>query len=892
MRSSRYRRIGARYFTAVSLAVLCATARAADLDTTVKVDVAQQPLRSALLEFSKQASIQLVIDSSTLPARDVAALTGTVAIRKALDALLRDTDLEYRWTGEHTVTIVPRAPSRQTGALDVARGAERRYHLASSEGDAQTDTAAAAAQEAKPTADSDNAADVQEIIVSAQKRAERLQDVPISVAAFDRETISRLGMTEIGDISRLTPGLDVTTGFGGQSIVSIRGVVWSVGAATTGIYIDDTPIQVRFVGQGATAGNTYPDLFDLDRIEVLRGPQGTLFGSGSEGGTIRFITPQPSLTQWSGHAKAEFSFLDNGKPASQFGAAIGGPLGERVGFRLSAHVQEDAGWVDRIPDRPFGQVEKNSNDGNTQAVNAALSWAVTDRLTVTPSVFYQRQHDADTDLYWPDLSRPSKQRFVNGHIAAQPLTDTFVLPSLKATLDLSGISIYSNTSYLHRTRTVTQDYSYYLTELLTGAADGPVTPAPTRMENPQEQFTQELRIQSTDEDSRLRWVVGGFYQRVTQHANQFLQSPDLDSLTNALFGASVADVFGIGLLPGGYSYIGLDKTVDEQLSAFGQADLRLTAQWTLTAGLRRAHVSFDHANSQDGPFNGGTTGSSIGSSENQTTPKFGVTYKPSEDLMFYASAAKGFRAGGGNTPIPTALCAADLSALGLTEAPEVYGSDYVWSYELGTKGNTPGRRLKWDVSGFYIDWKEIQSQITLSECGFAFISNLGSAVSKGINLQLEGSVTPDWVVSTAVGYTDARNADTILGPNQIAIVTDGDRLAAAPWHFSLATDYKFMRLANGASLYAHFDGEYVNAYRSGNSQNALYDAVSHTFRQNFFSMARVGFLYDRWDVSAFAKNLTGSHSVLVDQHWVASSARILEGTYAPRTIGLTATYRF
>lgn len=140
-------------------------------------------------------------------------------------------------------------------------------------------------------------AQLEEILVTAQKRSERLQDVPVSVSAFDQGAITKLGLTDIEGLTRMTPGLDLTVGPGGQSIVSIRGVVSTFGTATTGIYIDDTPIQVRFIGQGETAGNAYPDLFDLDRIEVLRGPQGTLFGSGSEGGTVRFITPQPSLTE-------------------------------------------------------------------------------------------------------------------------------------------------------------------------------------------------------------------------------------------------------------------------------------------------------------------------------------------------------------------------------------------------------------------------------------------------------------------------------------------------------------------------------------------------------------------------------------------------------------------
>ena len=153
--------------------------------------------------------------------------------------------------------------------------------------------------------------ELEEVIVTATRHAESIQNVPVSVTAYDQTAITQSAISSIEDITRLTPGLDAQTGNAGQSIISIRGIYSTVGTATTGIYIDDTPIQVRFLGAGAAAGSAYPALFDLDRIEVLRGPQGTLFGSGSEGGTIRFI-PEPSLTQWSGHARSQFSFGANG----------------------------------------------------------------------------------------------------------------------------------------------------------------------------------------------------------------------------------------------------------------------------------------------------------------------------------------------------------------------------------------------------------------------------------------------------------------------------------------------------------------------------------------------------------------------------------------------------
>ena len=196
---------------------------------------------------------------------------------------------------------------------------------------------------------------------------------------------------------------------------------------------------------------------------------------------------------------------------------------------------------------------------------------------------------------------------------------------------------------------------------------------------------------------------------------------------------------------------------------FGQVDFKLTPHWSLTAGLRFSHTSFDHYNSQSGPFNGGDSSASNGSSENDVTPKGGITYKPGEDLMFYATAAKGFRPGGGNTPVPTSLCADDLKAIGLTDAPPTYGSDHVWSYEVGSKGDALARRLQWETSVFYIKWSEVQGSLLLPSCGFKFIANLGDAVSKGFDLQLSAAVTAALVLGLGLGYTDAAYTTTVTG---------------------------------------------------------------------------------------------------------------------------------
>ncbi len=230
---------------------------------------------------------------------------------------------------------------------------------------------------------------VEEIVVTAQRRAEKLSKVPISITALGKAQMDKQGVRDVKDIARLVPGLSLQTSNElGDSNISIRGIVSDTGAQTTGIYIDDTPIQAR---QEVVFSDAFPKVFDLDRVEVSRGPQGTLFGAGSEGGTIRFITPPPSLDDYTGYFRSELGFTDGGSPSYELGGAVGGPIVPgKLGFRVSLWDREDGGYIDRV-DPVTDQVgQHNANDGNSLVSRAAFLLQATDELTVTPAIFFQR----------------------------------------------------------------------------------------------------------------------------------------------------------------------------------------------------------------------------------------------------------------------------------------------------------------------------------------------------------------------------------------------------------------------------------------------------------------------------------------------------------------------
>lgn len=749
-----------------------------------------------------------------------------------------------------------------------------------------------------PAANSSTTSELAEVVVTATRRSEALLDVPLSVTAFSEAALEKQGIHDIGDLSRITPGLVFTPDVQGRTNIAIRGISSTVGAATTGIYIDDTPIQIRAVGAGVVAVNAYPAIFDLDHVEVLRGPQGTLFGAGSEGGTIRFISPEASLTTRSAYARSEVAVTKGGDASYEIGGALGGPIvAESLGFRVSAYTRRDGGWIERQNYPGDVLTGKNTNSVETQMLRAALTYAPTSNLTLTPSILYQNRHSDDSPGYFPGISDPAHGSLINGYSIAQPITDHFVLPSLRVQWNLGAVSFFSNTSYFDRASPSAQDYSFLVTELLTqGPAYIPGLPnvvATTSFLNAQKIFTQEVRLQTNDASRRLQWVVGAFYQDAKQTEEEFVAAPAMADFVGALTGgAGIVDVFGSDLLPGYVVYQGIDHSHDRQLAMFGQVDFKATDALTLTAGLRVSRSKFEFTNAQDGPFNGGPTGGDGRQSETPVTPKVGVNYKLGPDAMVYASAAKGYRGGGANSPVSATQCDLDLSALGLSAAPLSYNSDSVWNYEVGSKGRFLDRRLELEASAFYVKWNNIQSNVMLTTCGFHFIGNLGSAVSRGVDLQGSFRVAPSLTLSGSVSYTDASYRETVAAAAS-TLVEDGQKLPGAPLHLTVVADYSAPAFGNGAQAYAHLDYQYANSFEISRPGVFGYDPLVANTGATRFANARVGVLIGGWDVSLFVKNLANSTDVLSRTHETLNPDSILAAvSYQPRTIGLSASYRY
>ena len=796
--------------------------------------------------------------------------------------------------------------------------------------------------------DAGDSSGIEEIVVTATRREERLQDVPVSVSAFSQAQIDAEGLKNIDDLTRVSPGVTFQRNGVGSSAnyndegsdVNFRGVDSTAGTSTTGIYIDDTPVQTRHIGFGSV--NPFPQLFDVDRVEVLRGPQGTLFGAGAEGGVLRFIAPTPSLTTDSGYVRADASNTKGGSGSYEAGAAFGGPLiPDVLGFRVSASFRRDGGWVDRVaytlvqsPDplqvntpTPVyaNDVETRSNWSWTSTFRAALTWKPADNLEITPSVYFQELHINDTAAYWLYLSDPSSGVYRNGNRGDNPSTDPFTLSSVKIKWGLPFADLISNTSYFSRDQHSQSDYTQYLrASFVTNfgvagntypqtAADNGYAP----FEDKQSNFYEEIRLSSTDSAAALVWSGGVFFSRLNENVIESVYDATLPDESAAAYG-------GVGLIscpapenvscPNGLIDSNpINKVADTQVAGFGEVSYKILDSLKATVGLRVSHLSYKGSFAGNGPFFGPTFAGTASASENPVTPKVVLSWQPDRDNLVYASAAKGFRPGGVNFPAGGTLCSPSLNQVGLTSIPGQFSSDSLWSYELGSKNSFFDHKLQIDASVFSIDWSNIQTNYYLLSCGEQFAANLGKAKSGGGEIEFTFRPLDVFTFSGSAAYTDAKYSQTACAGTltwngsqcvaagvtpSLPLVSQGDRLLGAPWSFTASSEFHFPDWL-GRKPYLRADYQHTTAQTALISTHNANDGGSDPTLPglpitNNLSL-RAGLRFNGFDLSVYGNNLTNAHPQMYasrdipvngyDELYFARGVR-------PLTIGVTGTYRY
>jgi iron complex outermembrane receptor protein len=763
-------------------------------------------------------------------------------------------------------------------------------------------TARAADTGTAPAVDSGG---LQEVVVTAQKRSENLKDIPISISALSGYDIQAKQIANYDDIARAVPGVSFNSLGASEGLdnISIRGVSSTSGSATVGIYLDDVSITVK----NFFDGSSQPKLFDIDRIEVLRGPQGTLYGASSMGGTIRFVTKQPDLENYSGEVSTDLSGTIHGGVNYNEGAVINVPIVQgKAAIRASIGYSLDSGYVDHYTQS--GELTKSGvNDERALMFRATGKLLLDDDTTITPGVFFQRDKADDNAAFYPALGlwKQDKQVVEYGR-------DTLFLPSLTVTHDLGFADVTSVTGYFYREFARQQDGSFYNATLFSEAFLDPLYPdkaalndstignlrSPVKYTTRYNQITQELRLSShppEEGDLPIKWVAGLYYSQQWIHNTNFQQIPGINSTFQRIYGmpieqSLVNSTFGAPgitrLFPNDVDEADEKLYNERQYAVFGQVDYDILPDLHAAVGARylyaRDVVNFTtygfYQIGNFSPFNQQAHSYAF-------TPKFTMTYDVDPESNVYGSVSKGYRLGGPEpSPAPfgpTTVCNGDFSNLGITSDPLKFASDKLWTYEVGSKNRLDDNKLSLNASGYVTEWHDIQQQIYLPTCGYYVTLNVGDAEIYGGELEASYRPVPGLTLGATASYQHA----SITRTDNASTVAVGQRLIDVPYETYTASIQYDYPLEGDMTLTARadyaFTGRSNGSYILGNSDyyNPSYDVLN----------ASVGLETDAYDVSLYVKNLNDDRTIIQRPQ----INTVIEGyTVRPLTVGVSAKMRF
>jgi len=734
---------------------------------------------------------------------------------------------------------------------------------------------------------------LEELVVTAQKRSERVQDVPISLTAISEEALQKRGLAGMGDYLMAQPSVVIQDRGPARNQVVIRGVATSAQFEnpTVAFYFGEAPVT-NGLGFGA---NGFPDLktFDVGRVEVLRGPQGTLYGAGSMGGAIKVMPNEPSFNRFSVTAEASASSTEHGGMGDEIAAAVNAPINDHWAARLAAYHYQDAGYITNLyagaPDpaakvaalgaswtalgvSAFGLPARKDQDANERTVDGVrgyLTYAPSDRFKVTFGALSQTSQADGLPENLPSLGEYAQSRMIQ-----EKLEDRFQLYTATASYRFEGADLTSVTSYITRDQSQDRDVSaFFLT-----------SPLSLKDANHNDSFTQELRLSSPD-GGTFSWLVGAFYAHVKSQATQDLTwhgtAPSLKEFTTLL--TALKALKGPAVL-GDTLFQRNDHNKAEQISAFGEASYEVLPKLRATVGVRVARYDKDTRAYSAGAFNGGVTTYDSSDGETVTTPKFQLEYRPDHDQLYYARAAKGFRLGAPNQPVPS-TCASDLASIGLSQAPSAVKSDGLWSYELGGKRTLADGRATLNGAVFYIDWSNIQTNFLLPTCGFSFSGNAGDARSQGVELEFNWRATEALTLNASASYTDAKlTQDSPKGSGVGGKA--GDRLPGIPqWTAQAGGQYAFN--LRGHDGFARLDVRYISDYL-----NRFPGAAKKAAPAGDFTVvdARLGLdLKDKLRAELFGANLFDTKQLIIVDTELPDSRQVIG---RPRTIGLSLRYEY
>jgi outer membrane receptor protein involved in Fe transport len=793
-------------------------------DRAIEISLPTGDLADSLDKLGDQSGVQIMYEPALAKGVKAPAVSGTLTVSDALKQLLAHTGLKANRVNDRTV-VLKRA-------------------------DAKNDRAdRPQAQSPSPSQAEDTTPVIEEIMVTAQKREERLKDVPIPVAVVNTDNLTDTGKVLLKDYYNTVPGLQLTPSYEQNQFITIRGITTGNGAIpTVGFVIDDVPF-----GSPIAQGSSLPDIDpgDLDRIEVLRGPQGTLYGASSMGGLVKFVTKTPSTDAFSGRVEAGTSTIKNDAEAGfQVRASLNIPVSDNFAVRVSGFRRQEPGYIDDPSLNLKGVNELRSYGGRFSAL-----WKVAENFSITASALYQsdRGNGVSDVTVAPGLG-DLQQKFIPNTGPSHRVTQAYSL-TIKA--DLGGFHVVSLTGY---NKTRYQDVFDFSTVFGANMQKTfGVSGAPYSDDFQPRNFTEELRITRNFGD-KLEWLVGGFLADDTNELRQIAYAEN--PTTGQIVGVGDDGIYH-------YKY--------HEYAFF--SDLTYHATDSLSIQIGGRYSSLENVTGPYSIVEPIFTGNTIPVVQNVldahlhpatflVTPQYTIT----KDVMVYTRIASGFRPGGGNLVFPG--------------VPITFDPDKTYNYEVGLKGDLLNHALSIDASLYYIDWKNIQiNERTSTNHGYT--GNGGRAKSEGVELSIAGHPWTGFTVSGWSDYDDAVLTNSF--PSGATVFgAPGDRLPASPtWSANGSVRQEFP-LWSGATGYAGGTVTYV-----GDRLGAF--LAKGLTRQNLPAYTQVDLNIganweDGWGLNIYANNLTDKRGVL--QGGAGYSIPTSFYFIRPRTVGLSVTKTF
>jgi iron complex outermembrane receptor protein len=715
--------------------------------------------------------------------------------------------------------------------------------------------------------------------VTATKRETSLLQTPMSVTVIDRATLEATNADNASDFASLVPGLSYSDSGPGQKRFALRGLQ-SAGEPEVALFYDEIPIS-GLPGGSLDTGNDQPDfkLWDVDRVEVLRGPQGTLYGNGSMGGAIRIISNRPVLDQLHGAIQTSISATDGGDPSEGASMMLNLPLvKDKLAIRVTGYYRNEGGWIDDRPQANIAlpQIDKNNlNWERTSGTRGSFSLQATDSWNVTGIAYYQRLNTGNTSDLYPGFATASDP-YVSKAFVRTPWRDESQMYNLISTYDLDWASIFASGSYQRRTVEQNLDTTRFLLSQFgcnefnwdQSCFGPPLVPADSLAFESVSAWSGEVRLASRG-PGPIQWTVGAFLQTsTTNHLTEVATTNDQGYpqfspggvLQNRIFARANVDTF-------------------DQYAFFGEGSYDLTDNLKATVGLR--WFSSDRTDQQvilQQFFAGQPTGSEPFQEfkEGALFKKFELSYNLGPTGLVYVEAAQGFRAGGPNFPG------------GFTATAPPYKADSVWDYEVGSKINVLGDKLYWSNAVFHIVWSNLQELVPTAL--FSYIANAGSAQSDGFESEIIYVPVDGLTLKSGLTYNNARlvGAQPVQSDPTLQLAP-GDKLANVPdWTTTASAEYK-RPIGGNYVLSTRLDAFYESSRPDiVATKNPAYFIVGSALLFNLHLAVDNG---DGWRLGVDVDNLFNGYEPLSGQSLDANLVRS-EAAARPRTVSLTLTAKF